>query len=44
MTKHLGKLKEKQATGILVSKTTWNYVEFVPENNIDKKIVKIEIK
>ncbi len=22
MTKHLGKLKEKQATGILVSKTT----------------------
>ena len=32
MTKHLGKLKEKQATGILVSKTTWNYIGFVPEN------------
>ena len=32
MTKHLGKLKEKQVTGILVSKTTWNYVGFVPEN------------
>ena len=32
MTKHLGKLKEKQVTGILVSKTTWTHVEFVPEN------------
>ena len=30
-------MKEKQATGILVFKTTWNYVEFVPENYIDKE-------
>ena len=37
MTKHLGKMKEKQATGILVSKTTWNYIEFVPENYINKE-------
>ena len=37
MIKHLGKLKEKQATRTLVSKTTWSYVEFVPENYIDKE-------
>ena len=37
MTKHLGKLKEKQATGILVSMSTWNHIEFVPENYLIKE-------
>ena len=37
MTKHLGKVIEKQATGILVSKTMWNHVEFVPANYLIKE-------